>query len=197
MNQKAESVVEKDQKDLTSPSTTDPDNQQETKPNHENYDHQIPMFLGPGAVLEGAVQFGDDVSVWHNAVIRTESAPITIGSGSNIQDGCVLHTDPGYPVVIGQNVTVGHGAIVHGAIIEDDCLIGMGAVILNGAHIHKGAMVGAGAVVGEGKEVGPGKLALGVPARILRDLSEKEIERNRENARHYVKQAKMRLHHRG
>lgn len=195
MNQKAEPVVEMDQKNLTRPSTENQTSQQETESSHKNFDRQIPMFLGPGAVLEGEIQFGDDVSVWHNAVIRTESAPIPIGSGSNIQDGCVLHTDPGYPIMIGKNVTIGHGAIVHGAVLEDDCLIGMGAVLLNGAHIRKGAMVGAGAVVGEGKEIGPGKLALGVPARIMRDLRPEEIEQNRENARHYVKQARMRLHH--
>ena len=154
-----------------------------------------PLFRGPGAVIEGDVRFGPDVSVWHNAVIRTESDPITIGEGSNIQDGCILHTDPGYPILIGKNVTIGHGAIVHGAVIEDDCLVGMGAVILNGAHIKKGSLVGAGAVVGEGKIINPGMLALGVPAKEIRKLTPEEQEHSIENAKHYVNQARHRIDH--
>ncbi len=164
----------------------------------EFYLHQTssePFFIGPGAIVEGDVRFGPEVSIWHNAVIRTESAPITIGEGSNIQDGCVLHTDPGYPITIGKHVTIGHGAIVHGAQIEDDCLIGMGAVILNGARIRKGSLIGAGALVGEGKEIGPGMLALGVPAKEIRKLTPQEQANAIENAKHYVDQATRRLHH--
>lgn len=152
-----------------------------------------PLYLGPGAQIEGDVQFGDGVSVWHNAVLRTESEPIRIGTGSNVQDLCVLHTDPGHPVEIGQHVTLGHGAIVHGAAIEDDCLIGMGAIIMNGARIGKGSIIAAGALIPEGKQIEAGSLAMGVPARTVRTLSDEEIAASRRNALHYVREAEKRI----
>lgn len=148
-----------------------------------------PFYRGDFAVIDGDVRFGADVSVWPHAVIRTESEPITIGDRSNIQDGCVLHTDAGYPIVIGQDVTVGHRAIIHGATIEDGALIGMGAILLNGSVIGRGAIVGAGALVGEGKKVEPGTLYLGIPARKVRQLSSQEIENGFFSAHHYVELA--------
>lgn len=156
----------------------------------ENKWFKQPMYQGKHVVIEGNVRFGEETSVWHNAVIRTESAPITIGKASNIQDGCILHTDPGYPIHIGQHVTIGHGAIVHGAVIEDDCLIGMGAIILNGAHLKKGCLVGAGTLIAENKKIEAGSLVVGVPGKVIRKLSEQDIEKNRQNALHYVCEAK-------
>lgn len=155
------------------------------------FDH--PMYQGSHVVIEGDVRFGEQTSVWHNAVIRTESAPVTIGEATNIQDGCIIHTDPDFPVEIGNEVTVGHRAIVHGAVIEDDCLIGMGAIILNGAHIKKGCLIGAGALVPEGKTIEEGSLVVGVPGKVIRKLNAQEIENQRGNAVHYVKEAQKKL----
>ena len=166
--------------------------QMDIREDPERPEQTSPMFQGPGAVIEGDVRFGQDVSVWHNAVIRTESAPITIGDRSNVQDGCVIHTDPGYPVRIGKNVTIGHGAIVHGATIEDDCLIGMGAILLNGCHIKKGSLIGAGSLVGEGKTIEEKSLVVGLPGKVIRTLDEKAVESNRQNAAHYVEEAAKR-----
>lgn len=145
-----------------------------------------PLYAGPGAVIEGDVRFGRDVSVWHNAVIRTESEPVIIEDGSNVQDGCIIHTDPGFPVRIGRNVTIGHGAIVHGAHIEDDCLIGMGAIVMNGAVIRKGSIIAAGALISEGRQIEPDSLMAGVPARLLRQTGESDRQSIEENAAHYV-----------
>ncbi|UNT95652.1 gamma carbonic anhydrase family protein [Allobaculum mucilyticum] len=153
---------------------------------------KTPMFEGKHAVIEGDVLFGEDVSVWHNAVIRSESEPVRIGARSNIQDNCVLHTDEGYPLTIGEDVTIGHGAIVHGAVIEDGVLIGMGSIVMNGARIKKGALVAAGAVVPEHKMVEEGELVAGIPAKVLRIRSEEEQKDAIENADHYVKAARKR-----
>lgn len=145
-----------------------------------------PMYRGEHCVIDGDAAFGDETSLWHNATIRTEHEPVRIGARTNIQDGCVIHTDAGYPVTIGENVTVGHGAIVHGATIEDGALIGMGAILLNGCVIKKGAVVGAGAVVGEKKVIEANTLALGVPARPVRDLGENHWQEAMDSAAHYV-----------
>lgn len=152
-----------------------------------------PLFKGQGVVIEGDVRFGKEVSVWSNAVIRTESEPVEIGDGSNVQDLCVIHTDPGFPVKIGKNVTLGHGAIVHGAELADDVLIGMGAIVMNGAKIGKGALIAAGALISEGKEIEPGALMAGVPAKKIRTLSLEEQQANAANARHYVEEARKRI----
>lgn len=157
---------------------------------NDNSQTQKPLFLGPGAQIEGDVRLGQDVSIWHNAVIRTESELVTIGDRSNIQDGCILHTDPGYPIQIGSNVTIGHGAIIHGATIEDDCLIGMGAILLNGSHIKKGSLIGAGTLVGEGKTIEENSLVIGVPGKVIRTLGEKDRQDIRHNADHYVEEAR-------
>lgn len=125
-------------------------------------------FLAPGAYVVGAVEVGEGASVWFGAVVRGDLERVVIGPGSNVQDGAVLHADPGFPCLLGAHVTVGHRAVVHGAVVEEGALVGMGAVVLNGARIGKNAVVGAGAVVPAGMEVPEGMLALGVPARVVR-----------------------------
>ncbi len=142
-----------------------------------------------GAKVVGDVKLGNNVSIWYNAVIRGDIEPITIEDNSNIQDNCVLHVSEDYPVKIGKNVSVGHGAIVHGCTIEDDVLVGMGAIILNGAHITKNCLIGAGALVTENKTFEEGSLILGSPAKAVRKLTDEEIESIRENADEYVKLA--------
>jgi carbonic anhydrase/acetyltransferase-like protein (isoleucine patch superfamily) len=125
-------------------------------------------FIAPGAYVVGEVEVGEGASIWFAAVVRGDLERVVIGPGSNIQDGAVLHADPGFPCLIGPSVTVGHRAIVHGAVVEEGALIGMGAIVLNGARIGKNAVVGAGAVVTAGTEVPEGMLALGVPAQVVR-----------------------------
>jgi carbonic anhydrase/acetyltransferase-like protein (isoleucine patch superfamily) len=153
------------------------------------------VWIHPSAVVLGDVVLGDDVSIWPTAVLRGDSDRITIGAGTNIQDGAVVHVDPGVPCVIGARVTVGHRAIVHGATVEDGCLIGMGAIILNGAVIGRGSLVGAGAVVREGMLVPPGSFVLGLPAKVVRPLSDAEQARTLESAATYV--ARAAAHRRG
>jgi carbonic anhydrase/acetyltransferase-like protein (isoleucine patch superfamily) len=123
-------------------------------------------FLAPDAVIAGDVVLGAGVSVWYGCVIRGEYAPVRIGARTNVQDLSIMHTDPGSPCTIGEDVTIGHRAIVHGATVHDEALIGMGATVLNNATIGKGSIVGAGAVVRERFEVPPAHLAVGVPAKL-------------------------------
>ena len=120
-------------------------------------------WVAPTAMLIGQVRLGSASSAWYGAVLRADGDAITIGAGSNVQDNCVLHTDPGFPVTIGDGVLIGHGAVVHGCTVEDGSLIGMGATVLNGARIGAGSLVAAGAVVLEGTQVPPGSLVAGVP----------------------------------
>jgi len=148
-------------------------------------------YIAPGAVLLGNVTLGAEASVWFNAVIRGDTDAIRIGSQSNIQDGCVLHADEGVPCTLGSRVTVGHAAIVHGATVEDDCLIGMRAVVMNGARIGKGSVVAVGSVVLEGMDVPPGSVVMGQPARIKRQITEQDLARIRHAAEHYVAAAKV------
>lgn len=147
-------------------------------------------FVAPGAVVLGNVTIGAESSVWYNAVIRGDTEAIRIGKQTNVQDLCCLHADPGFPCTLGDRVTVGHGAIVHGATVEDDVLIGMKAVVMNGAHIGKGSLVAVGAVVLERMQVPPGSVVMGSPARIKRQLEEKDIARIRHAAEHYVEASK-------
>lgn len=146
------------------------------------------VYVAPTASVIGACRLGADVSIWFQAVLRGDLEPIEVGEESNIQDGAVLHTDPGFPCKIGRRVTVGHGAIVHGADVGDDALIGMGAIVLTGAKIGEGAIVGAGALVPEGREIPAGWLALGVPAKPIRAVTEEERARAAAGIRHYVEQ---------
>lgn len=129
-------------------------------------------FIHPLAFVCGDASLGARASVWPFAVIRGDSDCIVVGDESNVQDGAILHADPGVPCTIGSRVTIGHRAIVHGATVEDDCLIGMGAIVLNGAHIGTGSIIGAGAVVREGMHVPAGSLVLGVPGRVVREATD-------------------------
>ena len=149
------------------------------------------IVICPGAQVIGNVELGEDVSIWHGAVLRGDTDSITIGNNSNVQDNCVVHCTNGFPVVIGDNVSVGHGAVVHGCRLDDNVLIGMNATVLNGAHISKNSIVGAGAVVSEGKEFPEGSLILGVPAKAVKEVSPKQIEMIQSNADRYVKLSKQ------
>lgn len=142
-------------------------------------------WIAPGAVLAGAVTVGARSSVWYTAVLRADCDTITVAEGSNIQDGTIVHADPGFPVTIGEGVSIGHRAVLHGCTIEDDCLIGMGAVVLNGAVIGRGSLIAAGAVVLEGTTVPPGSLVAGVPGKVRRELTEDERAATRRNAADY------------
>lgn len=143
-------------------------------------------YITKTAVLEGDVTVADNVSIWYGAVLRGDLAPITVGEDSNVQENSVIHVDKNCPVIIGKGVTIGHGAIIHGCSIGDNSLIGMGAIILNGAKIGKNCIIGAGALVTSNAEIPDNSLVIGSPAKVKREVTEAEIEGNRENAREYV-----------
>lgn len=147
-------------------------------------------WVADTAQIIGDVRLGAGASVWFNTVLRGDNDPITIGAGSNIQDGSVLHTDEGVPLNIGCNVTVGHMAMLHGCTVGDESLIGIGAVILNGAVIGRNCIVGAGALVTEGKAFPDGSLIIGSPAKAVRQLEPEQIARLRQSAVHYQGNAK-------
>jgi carbonic anhydrase/acetyltransferase-like protein (isoleucine patch superfamily) len=138
------------------------------------------------AFVCGDVSLGARASVWPTAVIRGDTAPIVVGEDSNVQDGTILHVDSGVPCTIGARVAIGHRAIVHGATVEDDCLIGMGAVLLNNVHVGTGSIVGAGALCPEGMRIPPGSLVVGLPARVIRSVSEAERVRIRKTVDSYL-----------
>lgn len=142
-------------------------------------------WVAPGATLVGAVTIRADVGIWFGAVLRADFGTIEIGEGSNIQDGVVVHTDPGFPLTVGRGVSVGHNAVLHGCVVEDDVLVGMGATVLNGARIGRGSLIAAGALILEGTKVPPGSLVAGLPAKVRRQLTDAEVEGVRENARSY------------
>lgn len=146
-------------------------------------------YVAPDASLAGDVTIGAHASIWFQAVLRGDMAPIVIGDDSNIQDGCVVHVDENLPAIIGARVTLGHGAIVHGAVIEDDCLIAMRAVVLNGCRVGKNCLIGAGSVLTENTSVPAGSLVLGVPGKVIRSLRAEELERVHANARSYLELA--------
>ncbi len=143
------------------------------------------VFIASGARIVGDVTIGSASSIWFNVVLRGDVAPITIGSGSNVQDNSLLHVDEDQPCTIGNNVTIGHSAIVHGATVGDGALICMGAIVLSRATIGEGAVVAAGSLVPEGALVAPFTLVMGSPARFKRDLREDERERGAENSARY------------
>lgn len=143
-------------------------------------------FVAPNCTLIGDVSVGPWSSVWYGAVARADMAAIIIGARSNVQDNCVLHTDNDRPCIIGDDVTIGHSAIIHGCTIENKCLIGMGAIILNGAVIGEGSLVGAGALVTQGTKIPPNSLVIGSPARVKRQLTPQEAESIGYSAREYV-----------
>ncbi len=142
--------------------------------------------MAPGAAVVGDVRVARHASIWFHATVRGDVAPIDIGEGSNIQDGCVVHVDRGVPTRIGARVTLGHGAIVHASTIEDEVLVAMRAVVLSGCRVGSHSLIGAGAVLPEGMDVPEGMLVMGVPGRVIRPLRTEEIDRVRENARTYV-----------
>lgn len=143
-------------------------------------------WIAPDAHVIGRVTLGADVGVWFGAVLRGDSEPILVGAGSNIQEGAMVHVDPGFPVTIGAGCTIGHHAIVHGCTLGDNTLVGMGATVLNGAKIGRNCLIGANALVTEGKEFPDNTLIVGAPAKAVRVLDEAAIEGLRRSARHYV-----------
>ncbi|MBY4130135.1 gamma carbonic anhydrase family protein [Rhodococcus fascians] len=143
-------------------------------------------WVAPTATVVGDVAIGPQVSIWYGAVVRGDGDPITLSAGSNVQDGCIVHSDPGYPVTVGRHVSIGHRAVLHGCTIEDDVLIGMGALILNGAHIGHGSMIAAGAVVLEGSVVPPHSMIAGLPGKTRRDTTDDERHGFAANAQRYI-----------
>ncbi len=143
-------------------------------------------FVHPGAIVLGDVTLGGRVSVWPTAVIRGDTGRVVVGDESNVQDGSIIHVDHGFPATLGRRVAVGHRAIVHGATVDDDCLIAMGAILLNGVSIGAGSIVGAGAVCREGMVVPPNSLVLGVPGRIVRETTSAERDRIARTVQSYL-----------
>ena len=146
-------------------------------------------WVADNAQVIGDVVLGEDSSVWFGATLRGDTETITVGRGSNIQDGSVLHADVGFPMTLGENVTVGHQVMLHGCTVGDGSLIGIGAVVLNGVKIGKHCLVGAGALVTEGKEFPDGSMILGSPARVTKTLTPEQIEGLRRSAKHYIDNA--------
>jgi carbonic anhydrase/acetyltransferase-like protein (isoleucine patch superfamily) len=148
------------------------------------------VYIAPGARIIGDVTIGEQSSVWFNAVLRGDTEAIRVGRRTNIQDNCVLHADPGFPCTLGDGVTVGHAAVVHGAIVGDNVVVGMHAVVMNGAQVGADSIIAVGAVVTEGTIIPPGSLVMGLPGKVKRQLTPEEIERNRASAAHYVENAR-------
>ncbi|MCU7825527.1 gamma carbonic anhydrase family protein [Kitasatospora sp. DSM 101779] len=143
-------------------------------------------FVAPNAVVVGAVTVAARAGIWYGAVLRGDAETITVGADTNIQDNCTLHADPGFPLRLGERISVGHNAVLHGCTVEDDVLVGMGATVLNGARIGAGSLIAAGAVVTQGSEVPPGSLVAGVPATVRRPLTDEERAGIRANAEGYL-----------
>jgi carbonic anhydrase/acetyltransferase-like protein (isoleucine patch superfamily) len=152
-------------------------------------------FVAPGAVLIGRVRLGAEASVWYGAVLRADRDTIVVGERSNVQDGCVLHADPGVPLSVGSDVTIGHNATLHGRTVEDLVLIGMGAIVLNAARVGRHPIIAAGTVLAQGQQAPQGVLVAGVTGKVRRDLSEAERAAIERNAATYVGLAQ--LHRRG
>lgn len=147
------------------------------------------VYVAPGARIVGQVTILEQSSVWFNAVIRGDVERIRLGRRTNVQDCCVLHADPGAPCTVGDGVTIGHGAVVHGATVGDNCVIGMHAVVMNRAQVGENSLIAVGAVVTEDTVIPPGSLVMGIPGRVKRALSAEEIEHLRFSAAHYVANA--------
>ena len=148
-----------------------------------------PLFVAPNATVIGDVTLTANVSIWFSAVVRADKDRIIIGEGSNVQDNCVVHTSKGHPVIIGSNVSVGHGAILHGCTLCDQVLVGMGAIVLNGAKVGSGSLIGAGAVVTEGSDIPEGSVVVGVPGKVIKQVTDAQKEYILTNARSYVQLA--------
>jgi carbonic anhydrase/acetyltransferase-like protein (isoleucine patch superfamily) len=154
-----------------------------------------PLFMAGNATVTGDVTIGDHVGIWFGTVIRADKDRVIIGDRSNIQDNCVVHTSKGFPVTIGSDVSVGHGAILHGCTIDNRVLIGMGAIILNGAKIGNGSIIGAGTVVTEGKDILPNSVVIGVPGKIIRQTDPDQQQHILSNAASYVELAREYANH--
>lgn len=148
------------------------------------------FWVAPNAVLLGKVRLEDDASVWFGAVLRGDNQLITVGERSNVQDGCVLHTDPGFPLTIGADCTIGHMVMLHGCTIGRGSLIGIGSIILNGAKIGEECLIGANTLIAEGKEIPPRSMVLGSPGKIVRQLSDDDVKRFGGAAGRYVTNAR-------
>lgn len=148
-------------------------------------------WVAPNATVLGQVTLAANASVWYSVTLRSEFEPIEIGEASNIQDGCTIHVDPGFPARVGAGVTVGHNAVLHGCTVEDDSLIGMGAIVMNGAVIGAGSLVAGGALVPQGAVIPPRSLVAGVPAKVRRELTDDELAHNKLNAQGYVHLSEM------
>jgi len=148
-------------------------------------------WTAPTAVLVGAVTLGSQASLWFGAVARGDGDDISIGARSNVQDNAVLHADPGFPCVLGEDVTVGHAAVVHGAQVEDRVIVGMGSTVMNGARIGSDSIVAAGTLVSEGVQIPPRSLVMGVPGKVRRELTEAELDKVARNAAVYVEKAQL------
>jgi len=143
-------------------------------------------WIAPNAMIIGDIVIKNDVSIWFNVVLRGDIETITIEDGSNIQDGSVLHTDPGYPLMIGKGVTIGHMAMLHGCTIGDDTLVGIGSTILNKAKIGKNCLIGANTLITENKIIPDNSLVIGSPGKVIRQVTDKEIKHIKENAQEYI-----------
>lgn len=148
------------------------------------------VFIADNAVIIGDVTIGAESSIWYGCVVRADTAPIVIGKGTNLQDGCIIHVDREFPAHIGDGVSLGHGAIVHGATIEDNVLVGIRAVVLNGAYIGRNSIIAAGAVVTPGTVIPPGSLVMGIPGKVIRSVDEEGLALIRRTAGNYVGYAK-------
>lgn len=144
------------------------------------------VFIAQGAVVLGNVTVEKNCSIWYNATVRSTESTITIGEGTNVQDNAVIHVGSHHPTTIGSYVTIGHGAIIHGCTIDDNSLIGMGSIILNGAKIGKNCIVAAGAIIPQNKVIPDNSLVMGTPGKIIRQVTDEEIQQNRKNAEHYI-----------
>jgi carbonic anhydrase/acetyltransferase-like protein (isoleucine patch superfamily) len=157
---------------------------------HEHPQIHPSAFVAESANLIGAITIDKNASVWYQVVIRADDEPVTIEEGSNIQDGTIIHIDPGFPTFIGKGVTVGHRAIVHGAHLADHVMISMGAIILSGARIGEHSIIGAGTLVTEGMDIPPRSLVLGVPGRIIKSVTDDQIQRIHQTAASYIERRK-------
>ena len=153
-------------------------------------DDEDSVWIAPDASVIGRIRLGRSVGIWFGAVLRGDNEQIAIGAGSNVQEHTVMHTDPGFPLTVGEGCTIGHRAMLHGCTIGDNSLIGMGAIVLNGARIGKNSLVGAGALVTEGKVFPDNSLIVGAPAKVVRELDEPAIARLKASAQHYVDNAR-------
>jgi carbonic anhydrase/acetyltransferase-like protein (isoleucine patch superfamily) len=147
-------------------------------------------FIAPGAIIVGDVTLGAESSVWFNATLRADTTPVTIGPRTNIQEGCILHADPGFPAILGAGVTAGHGAVIHGAQVGDNSLVGIRAILLNGVIVGENCLIGSNALLTQGKIFPPGSLILGAPAKVIRALTPEEIAANQETAARYVERSR-------